>query len=68
MGQILHGNARTAEAVRRAIQNSQERLRELASRYGVNIKTVDKWKKRDFLSDVLMGPKIHKSIILTAEE
>jgi len=36
MGQILHGSARTTEAVRRAIQNSQESLRALAKRYGVN--------------------------------
>ena len=40
MGQILHGSARTTEAVRRAIQHSQESLRALAMRYGVNQKTV----------------------------
>jgi len=32
MGQILHGSARTTEAVRRAIQHSQESLRALAKR------------------------------------
>lgn len=31
MGQILHGSATTTEAVRRAIQHSQESLRALAS-------------------------------------
>ena len=30
MGQVLHGGARTTEAVRRAIQNSQESLRALS--------------------------------------
>ena len=30
MGQILHGSATTTEAVRRAIQHSQESLRALA--------------------------------------
>ena len=40
MGQVLHGSATTAEAVRRAIQNSQESLRALAKRYGLNPKTV----------------------------
>lgn len=30
MGQVLHGSARTTEAVRRAIQHSQESLRVLA--------------------------------------
>ena len=32
MGQVLHGCARTTEAVRRAIQHSQESLRALARR------------------------------------
>ena len=36
MGQILHGSATTTEAVRRAIQHSQESLRALAKRYGIN--------------------------------
>ena len=40
MGQILHGSARTTEAVRRAIQNSQESLRTLSEHYGINQKTV----------------------------
>jgi transposase InsO family protein len=39
MGQVLHGCATTTEAVRRAIQNSQESLRDLAKRYGINQKT-----------------------------
>ena len=46
MGQVLHGSATTTEAVRRAIQHSQESLRALAKRYGINPKTVAKWKKR----------------------
>ncbi len=52
MGQVLHGCATTTEAVRRAIQHSQESLRKLARRYGINPKTVAKWKKRtsDFRS------------------
>ena len=40
MGQILHGCATTTEAIRRAIQHSQESLKTLAKRYGVNPKTV----------------------------
>ena len=46
MGQVLHGSATTTEAVRRAIQHSQESLRALAKRYGINPKTVAKWRKR----------------------
>ncbi|MHC2255717.1 hypothetical protein ACVILK_005409 [Bradyrhizobium embrapense] len=45
MGQVLHGCATATEAVRRAIQNSQESLRGLAQRYGINQKTVAKWKQ-----------------------
>ena len=47
MGQVLHGSATTTEAVRRAIQHSQESLRGLAKRYGVNPKTVAKWRSAD---------------------
>ncbi|MVA64266.1 IS481 family transposase, partial [Agrobacterium vitis] len=45
MGRVLHGRATTTEAIRRAIQNSQESLRALSKRYGINPKTVAKWKK-----------------------
>jgi hypothetical protein len=57
MGQILHGSARTTEAVRRTIQHSQESLRVLAQRYGVKQKTVAKWKKRTSAADLPTGPK-----------
>ena len=52
MGQVLHGSATTTEAVRRAIQHSQESLRSLAKRYGINQKTVAKWKKRTSVADL----------------
>jgi hypothetical protein len=57
MGQILHGCATTTEAVRRAIQNSQESLRALAKCYGINQKTVAKWKQRDTVADLPTGPE-----------
>jgi transposase InsO family protein len=68
MGQLLHGCATTTEATRRAIQNSQESLRVLAKKYGVNPKTVAKWKKREVVADSPMGPKLIKSTVLTGEE
>ena len=68
MGQVLHGSARTTEAVRRAIQHSQESLRVLAKRYGVNQKTIAKWKKRASVSDQRTGPKEPRSTVLTIEE
>ena len=51
MGQLLHGSARTTEAVRRTIQNSQESIAKLAKRYNFNPKMVAKWKGRDFVHD-----------------
>jgi transposase InsO family protein len=68
MGQVLHGSATTTEAVRRAIQHSQESLRALAKRYGVNQKTVAKWRNRTSVADVPTGPKEPKSTVLTADE
>ena len=68
MGQVLHGSATTTEAIRRAIQHSQESLRALAKRYGINQKTVAKWKKRTSVADVPTGPKEPKSTVLSIEE
>ena len=61
MGQILHGSATTTEAVRRAIQNSQASIRSLSKRYGVNPKTVAKWRSRESVSDLPTGPKNPRS-------
>ncbi len=68
MGQILHGCAKTTEAIRFAIQNSQESLKTLARKYSINPKTVAKWKKRTTLQDTCMGPKEPSSTVLTSEE
>ena len=68
MGQVLHGCARTTEAVRRAIQHSQKSLNALSEQYGINPKTVAKWKKRAFANDAPMGPKEVRSTVLTPEE
>lgn len=68
MGQVLHGSATTTEAVRRAIQHSQESLRTLAQRYGINQKTVAKWKKRSSVSDQKTGPKEPRSTVLSVED
>ncbi len=68
MGQVLHGSARTTEVVRRAIQHSEESLRALARRHGVNQKTIAKWKKRGSTADLPTGPKDPRSTSLTIEE
>ena len=68
MGQVYYGSATTTAAVRRAIQHSQESLRALARRYGINQKTVAKWKKRTSVADLPTGPKEPRSTVLSVEE
>src|SRR6202522_4055140 len=68
MGQVLHGCATTTAAVRRAIQHSQESLRALANRYGINQKTVRKWRNRSSATDLPTGPKKPRSTVLSVEE
>jgi transposase InsO family protein len=68
MGQILHSSATTTEAIRRAIQDSQESLRALSQRYGINQKTVAKWRKRTSVTDLPTGPRAAKSTVLSPEE
>ncbi len=68
MGQVLHGSATTTETVRRAIQDSQKSLRVLARRYGINAKTVAKWKKREIVEDRKTGPRDPRSTVLSREE
>ena len=55
MGQVLHGSARTTEAIRRAIQRSEESVRALARRHGISPNTVQKWRKRASVSEGLSG-------------
>ena len=68
MGQVHHGSATTTAAVRRAIQHSQESLRALARRHGINQKTVAKWKGRSSVADQCTGPKDPSSTVLSREE
>jgi len=68
MGQVLHGCATTTEAIRRAIQHSQESLMTLARRHGINPKTVAKWRKRSSVGDLPTGPKEAKSTVLSVQD
>jgi len=67
VGQVLHGSARTTAAVRRAIQDSQASLSRLAGQYGINPKTVAKWRRRASVEDARMGPQ-PRSTVLTEEQ
>ena len=68
MGQVLHGSATTTEAVRRAIQVSEESVRALAHHHGISPTTVQKWRKRHTVADARMGPKQVRSTVLSIEE
>ena len=68
MGSVLHGCATTTEAVRRAIQRSQESVRALARRHGISPTTVQKWRRRRTTADATMGPKQARSPVLTLEQ
>ena len=68
MGQVLHGSATTTHAVRAAIQRSQATIAELSGQYGINPKTVMKWRGRSSVDDQPMGPKEVRSTVLSVEE
>jgi hypothetical protein len=51
------GSVRPTEAIRRAIHDSRASPRALSKRYGINQKTVAKWKKRVSVADLPTGPK-----------
>jgi hypothetical protein len=46
----------------------EESLRALAKRYGVNQKTVRKWKGRSSVADMRTGPTQPRSTVLSDEE
>jgi hypothetical protein len=50
------------------VQNSQESLRALSKRYGINQKTVAKWKRRTSIADLPTGPEDPRSTVLSAED
>jgi hypothetical protein len=69
MAQFLHGSATYWTARTRAkFQNSTESVAALARRHGVNPKTVAKWRNRDGVEDMPMGPGQRKSTVLTPLE
>ena len=68
MASVLHGSARTTPRVRAELQASQASSRSLAVLYGLNPKTVAKWRGRSVTCDARMGPKAPKSTVLTPAE
>src|SRR3712207_4379954 len=68
MGSVLHGSARTTPRVRAELQAAQATTRALAACYGLNPKTVAKWRKRTTTADPPTGPRRACSTVLTEAE
>lgn len=68
MGKIPHGCARTTPATRLLIQQSTESLQTLATRFGVDPKTVAKWRGRTTTEEAVRGPKPASTVLTPAEE
>jgi len=65
MKKPLHKRATTTRKIRRLIQNSPERNPALAQRWGVNVKTIAKWKTRQTVDDAPFQQKRHGRLALT---
>jgi len=68
MGKVPHGCARTTPATRRLIQQSTESLQTLATRFGIDPKTVAKWRSRTTTEEAVRGPKPASTVLTPAEE
>jgi transposase InsO family protein len=68
MAQLLHGSATTTARTRADIRASAEPAATLARRYGVNRKTVLKWRRREGVADAPMGPRERRSTVLSDVE
>ena len=68
MGKVPHGCARTTPATRRLIQQSTESLQTLATRFGIDPKTVAKWRGRTTTEESARGPKPASTVLTPAEE
>ena len=67
MGEIPHGCA-TTPATRRLTQQRTESLQKPAKRFGINEKTVAKWRKRTTTQEAVRGPKPASAVLTPAEE
>lgn len=68
MGQILHKNAKTTIKVREEIQNSKESGYKLAKKFGLNVKTIYKWRKKESVFDSKSGVDGSLQSVLTIQE
>ncbi|MFC4928971.1 hypothetical protein [Delftia deserti] len=64
----LHGSARTTPRIRAEFQLATGSHRSLAQLYGINPKTVAKWRARTSVLDEPMGPRDRASQHLSQEQ
>jgi len=63
--QAMRQTRHVSREVRLAIQQSPESIRSLAERYGVNPKTVRRWRSRSSTESRKTGPHVPRSTVLT---
>ena len=68
MASVLHGSARTTPRIRAEFKAAKTPARLLASQYGLNVKTVLKWRNRTETADAPMGPQPKSTVLTPAEE
>lgn len=64
----MHGSARTTPRIRAELQLATGSHRSLAKLYGINPKTVTKWRARASVLDEPMGPRDRASQHLSQEQ
>ena len=62
MASVLHGSARNTPRILAELTAAKAPARLLASQYGLNVKTVLKWRNRTETSDAPMGPESQKAL------
>ena len=68
MASVLHGSARTTPRIRAELKAAKAPARLLASQYGLNVKTVLKWRTRAEMADAPMGPRPKSTVLTPAGE
>ena len=64
----VRARQRIPSDVREAIQQSEDSVRTLAHRYGINPKTVVKWRHRESIGDLKAGPRSAGTLALNVEQ
>ena len=68
MASVLHGSARTTSRIRAGLKAAKAPARLLVGQYGLNVKTVLKWRGQVETTDAHMVPKPKSTVLTPAEE